>query len=286
MGYVRATTAASIRCALGEARHATWLAVPAVVELDGDAGGGAVVTAAVDQHHVLAFQAGGDSVRLWSLNHGDIVEVGLDGRGIAGDGLYARVATVTAELNRRGRRRVGLEGVVLAEPLSAALGGPMLELAVALALTAVADSSSDADELADACQAARRAGGQIAHRAEARTALAAAAGTALLFSGTERPRPVRLEPDAAFVIATAPADVLANVADEMEEAGATHVHVGGFGRRDHVVATTDALGAETIAVAVDRGRRRGDVLARAHVCRPASARSADGSAMFPLHLPG
>ena len=122
-----------------------------------DTTGGLVLPAALE----LGVEVRGDAadrIRLQSDMFDGVVDLAPDGGGRA-DGWGRYVAAVAAELSRRGRAPVGLEGVVHSTlPAGAGLSSSAaLEVAVALALCSVAALDVEPLELAQTCRRAEHA---------------------------------------------------------------------------------------------------------------------------------
>jgi galactokinase len=119
-----------------------------------DYSGGLVLPVAIDLGIGLTVRP---AERIALVSAGDPIELVADGSGdVRGWGRY--VAAVAQELAGLGRPAVGLEGALDADlPQGAGLGSSgALEVAVALALCAVAEFELDPLELALACQRAER----------------------------------------------------------------------------------------------------------------------------------
>jgi galactokinase len=117
-----------------------------------DYAGGLVLPIAVDLGVAVEIEP---AERIVVSSGGETVDVAADGTGNAeGWGRYP--AAVSAELADLGRRPVGMRGEVTSDlPAGAGLGSSAaLEIAVALALCAVADFAPEPLELASACRRA------------------------------------------------------------------------------------------------------------------------------------
>jgi len=117
-----------------------------------DTTGGLVLPVAIHLGVCIAVTA---AERISLVSGGEAVDVAADGRE-HGTGWGAYASAVAAELAALGRPAIGIAGVVEADlPRGAGLGSSAaLEVAVALALCAVADFDLDSRELARACRRA------------------------------------------------------------------------------------------------------------------------------------
>ncbi|MFY9579023.1 MAG: galactokinase family protein [Gaiellaceae bacterium] len=144
-----------------------------------DYAGGLVLPIAVDLGIRLIVEP---AERIVLVSDGRRVDVAADGTGeVEGWGRYP--AAVAAELAELGRPAVGIEGTIEADLLvGAGLGSSAaLEVAVGLALCAVADFELDRLELASACRRAElRAVGVPCGIMDQATSLLGRVGTALL----------------------------------------------------------------------------------------------------------
>ena len=144
-----------------------------------DYAGGLVLPIAVDLGIRVIVEP---AERIVLVSDGHRVDVAADGTGQADDwGRYP--AAVAAELTELGRRAVGIEGKIEADlPVGAGLSSSAaLEVAIGLALCAVADFGLDRLDLASACRRAElRAVGVPCGIMDQATSLLGRAGTALL----------------------------------------------------------------------------------------------------------
>src|SRR5947208_10965891 len=142
-----------------------------------------------------------DEIRL--VSDGDALRLGADGTGVA-RGWDRYVAAVAGELDSLGRAAVGIAGSVESNlPRGAGLGSSgALEVAVALALCAVADFELEPLQLAQACQRAeRRAVGVPSGILDQAASLLGRAGHALLLDcGTLAHRWIELPDELAIVV--------------------------------------------------------------------------------------
>jgi Galactokinase galactose-binding signature/GHMP kinases N terminal domain len=141
----------------GEDLMSTTFWAPGRVNLIGehtDYSGGLVLPVAIQLGVAMTVEP---AERIALVSDGDAVELAAGGTGETyGWGRY--VAAVARELGALGRPAVGIEGVVVADlPRGAGLGASgALEVALALALCAVADFKLAAFELVLACQRAEQ----------------------------------------------------------------------------------------------------------------------------------
>jgi galactokinase len=179
------------------------LRAPGRVNLIGehtDYSGGLVLPVAIDLGIGLTVRP---AERIALVSDGDRIELVADGSGeVRGWGRY--VGAVAQELARLGRPAVGLEGAVEADlPQGAGLGSSgALEVAVALALCAVAEFELDPLELALACQRAeRRAVGVPSGILDQAASLLGREGCALLLDcGTLEHRWVQVPQELAVIV--------------------------------------------------------------------------------------
>ena len=165
-----------------------------------DYAGGFVLPIAVDIGIRLTVEA---ADRISLVSDGRRVEVEADGRGEA-DGWGRYPAAVAAELAQLGRPAVGIEGVVEADvPAGGGLGSSAaLEVAIALALCAVAELSVEPLALAAACQRAelRAVGVPCGIMDQAASLLGRADFALLLDCGTLEYRYVPLPEELAILV--------------------------------------------------------------------------------------
>jgi galactokinase len=155
------TAAARIAAALDGARGVGWFQAPGRVNLIGehtDYNEGFVLPFAIDRACVVAARPA-ETVRVRSLDADGIVELAPDGRfdpsGVRPEwGRY--VAGVVHELAALGRPSVGMDAVLASDvPVGAGLSSSAaLEVACAVALSAVADWTIASTALAEACRRA------------------------------------------------------------------------------------------------------------------------------------
>jgi galactokinase len=169
-----------------------------------DYSGGLVLPVAIQYGISLDVARTGDEIALVSETYGVAKPFAGDGSGasIGGWGRYAQAVAV--ELDLLGRPPVGLEGTVTSDlPAGAGLSSSAaLEVAVALALCAVADFEIDPIELALACQRAElRAVGVPCGILDQAAALLGREGHAILLDcGTLEYSLVPVPPEAALVV--------------------------------------------------------------------------------------
>jgi galactokinase len=165
-----------------------------------DYSGGLVLPVAIDLGIGLTVRP---AERIALVSNGDSIELAADGSGdSAGWGRY--VAGVAHELAELGRPSVGIEGAVEADlPQGAGLGSSgALEVAVALALCAVAEFELEPVQLALACQRAeRRAVGVPSGILDQAASLLGREGCALLLDcGTLEHRWVEVPHELAVIV--------------------------------------------------------------------------------------
>ena len=122
-----------------------------------DYSGGLVLPVAIQYGISLdVAEEGGAEIRLHSVGFGPAVQFSADGSGGPGKGWARYAHAVAGELGALGRPPVGLAGALTSTlPSGAGLSSSAaLEVAVALALCAVADWELEPLELADACRRA------------------------------------------------------------------------------------------------------------------------------------
>jgi galactokinase len=185
-------------------RRSFW--APGRVNLIGeytDLAGGLVLPAAIDLGvHIDAAPA--DRIRLQSDRYEEWAELAADGVAFEGVGWGRYVAAVAVELALLGRPPVGLEGSISSTlPVGAGLSSSAaLEVALAVALCAVADFPVEPLDLAQACRRAeRRAVGVHSGIMDQAAALLGRAGYAVLLdTGSLEHELVALPPELALVI--------------------------------------------------------------------------------------
>jgi galactokinase len=181
-----------------------------------DYSGGLVLPAAIDRGVVLDVEPAAQ-ISLRSTRFEGAVHVPADGSVAPASGWGRYVTAVAGELAALGRPPVGLAGVVHSNlPAGAGLSSSAaLEVAVALALCAVADFPLDALTLAQACQRAEhRAVGVPSGVMDQAASLLGRADTALLLDcGTLDHRLVPLPADLALLV------VDSGVTRELEASG-------------------------------------------------------------------
>jgi galactokinase len=185
-------------------RRSFW--APGRVNLIGeytDLAGGLVLPAAIDLG-VRIDAAAADRIHLRSDGYEEPAELGADGTSFAGAGWGRYVAAVALELALLDRPPVGLEGTISSSlPVGAGLSSSAaLEVAVAVALCAVADFPVEPLDLAQACRRAeRRAVGVPSGIMDQAAALLGRAGYAILLdTGSLEYELVALPRDLALVI--------------------------------------------------------------------------------------
>jgi galactokinase len=185
-------------------RRSFW--APGRVNLIGeytDLTGGLVLPAAIDLG-VRIDAARADRIHLQSDGYEELAELAADGAAFEGAGWGRYVAAVAVELALLGRPRVGLEGNISSTlPVGAGLSSSAaLEVAVAVALCAVADFPVEPLDLAQACRRAeRRAVGVPSGIMDQAAALLGRAGCAILLdTGSLEHELVALPPELALVI--------------------------------------------------------------------------------------
>jgi galactokinase len=185
-------------------RRSFW--APGRVNLIGeytDLAGGLVLPAAIDLG-VRIDAARADRIHLQSDGYEEPAELAADGAAFEGAGWGRYVAAVAVELALLGRPRVGLEGNISSTlPVGAGLSSSAaLEVAVAVALCAVADFPVEPLDLAQACRRAeRRAVGVPSGIMDQAAALLGRAGHAILLdTGSLEHELVALPPELALVI--------------------------------------------------------------------------------------
>ena len=165
--------------------------------------GGLVLPAALDLGVRLDVRPA-DRISLRSERYGDTAGAAADGSGFTGSGWGRYVAAVAVELSLLGRPPTGLEGSVAATvPAGAGLSSSAaLEVAVAVALCAVADFQLDPMTLAQAAQRAElRAVGVPCGIMDQAAAVLGREGCALLLdTGSLEHELVELPPDLAIVV--------------------------------------------------------------------------------------
>jgi galactokinase len=162
-----------------------------------------VLPAAIDLG-VRIDAAAADRIHLRSDGYEEPAELGADGTSFAGAGWGRYVAAVALELALLDRPPVGLEGTISSSlPVGAGLSSSAaLEVAVAVALCAVADFPVEPLDLAQACRRAeRRAVGVPSGIMDQAAALLGRAGYAILLdTGSLEYELVALPRDLALVI--------------------------------------------------------------------------------------
>jgi galactokinase len=143
--------------AIAEPVVATW--APGRVNLIGehtDYGGGLVLPAAIQLGIALDVLSVADEISLSSERFGPATPFPADGGGAASEGWARYAQAVAAELALLGRPPVGLVGTVASDlpPRAGLSSSAALEVAVALALCAIADFELEPLEVALACQRA------------------------------------------------------------------------------------------------------------------------------------
>ena len=121
-----------------------------------DYSGGLVLPVAIELGVAVEVDVAADEVSVASIRYGPAPAFAADGSGPAASGWARYAQAVAAELAALGRPAVGLTGTIHSDlPAGAGLSSSAaLEVAVALALCAVADYELDPLELALACQRA------------------------------------------------------------------------------------------------------------------------------------
>ena len=169
-----------------------------------DYSGGLVLPIAIQYGIRLAAVAGEQEITLVSESYGKAETVAADGRGPRAQGWARYVQAVAAELADAGRPTVGLTGTVSSDlPSRAGLSSSAaIEVAVALALCAVADFELDPLELALLCQRAelRAVGVPCGILDQAACLLGSDERAILLDCDSLEHRPIRVPRDAALVI--------------------------------------------------------------------------------------
>ncbi len=169
-----------------------------------DYSGGLVLPVAIQYGISLDVAAVDDRVALASEGFGAATPFAADGSGAAADGWARYAQAVAAELHLLGRPPVGLVGTLTSDlPVGAGLSSSAaLEVAVGLALCAVANFELAPLELALACQRAElRAVGVPCGILDQAAALLGRAGHAILLDcGTLEHRLVALPAEAALVV--------------------------------------------------------------------------------------
>jgi galactokinase len=190
---------------VAEALLSTW--APGRVNLIGehtDYSGGLVLPAATQFGVTLEILSPSDSVSLTSTLAGVAQPIQPDGGGIAATGWARYPQAVAAELAVLGRPPVGLIGTVSSDlPAGAGLSSSAaLEVAVALALCAVADWELEPLELALACQRAelRAVGVPCGILDQAASILGEKGSAVLLDCWTLEYRLVTMPPEAVLLI--------------------------------------------------------------------------------------
>ena len=185
-------------------RRSFW--APGRVNLIGeytDLAGGLVLPAAIELG-VRIDAAPADRIHLQSDGYEEPAELAADGTAFEGAGWGRYVAAVAVELALLGRPPVGLEGTISSTlPVGAGLSSSAaLEVAVAVALCAVADFPVESLDLAQACRRAeRRAVGVPSGIMDQAAALLGRAGYAILLdTGSLEHELVALPPELALVI--------------------------------------------------------------------------------------
>jgi galactokinase len=169
-----------------------------------DYSGGLVLPVAIQYGISLDVAAVEDRVALVSERFGAAAPFAPDGSGAAVDGWARYGQAVAAELDLLGRPPVGLAGTLTSDlPVGAGLSSSAaLEVAIGLALCAVADFDLDPLELALACQRAElRAVGVPCGILDQAAALLGREGHAILLDcGTLEHRLVAVPTEAALVV--------------------------------------------------------------------------------------
>ncbi len=169
-----------------------------------DYSGGLVLPIAIQYGIRLAAARAEREITLVSEVYGKAETVAADGNGAGAHGWARYVQGVAAELGDAGRPAVGLTGTISSDlPSGAGLSSSAaLEVAVALALCAVADFELDPLELALLCQRAelRAVGVPCGILDQAACLLGSAERAILLDCGSLEHRLVRAPPGAALLI--------------------------------------------------------------------------------------
>ena len=169
-----------------------------------DYSGGLVLPVAVQYGVSLDVAGAGDEIALVSEGFGAAQPFPPDGSGSAVEGWARYAQAVAAELDLLGRPPVGLAGTIDSDlPVGAGLSSSAaLEVAVALALCAVAEFEVEPLELAQACRRAElRAVGVPCGILDQAASLLGRPGKAILLDcGTLEHRAVTVPDDAALVI--------------------------------------------------------------------------------------
>ena len=169
-----------------------------------DYSGGLVLPIAIQYGIRLAAAPAEREITLVSEGHGKAEPLAADGSGAGAQGWARYVQAVAAELDDAGRPAVGLTGTISSDlPSGAGLSSSAaLEVALALALCAVADFELDPLELALLCQRAelRAVGVPCGILDQAACLLGSDERAILLDCGSLEHRLVRVPPDAALVV--------------------------------------------------------------------------------------
>ncbi len=169
-----------------------------------DYSGGLVLPAAIQLSVWLEVEAVAGEIAFSSSLHGAAEPLAADGGGAPATGWARYVQAVAAELAALGRPSVGLRGNVVSDlPAGSGLSSSAaLEVAVALALCAVADFELEPLELAAACRRAelRAVGVPCGILDQAASVLGREGAAVLLDCGTLEHRLVRLPDEAVFAI--------------------------------------------------------------------------------------
>ena len=169
-----------------------------------DYSGGLVLPVAIQYGVELRVERVQDEIALTSELRGGAAVFAADGGGVRADGWARYAQAVAAELDALGRPPVGLAGTIASDlPAGAGLSSSAaLEIAVALALCAVADFEVEPLELALACQRAELAaiGVEVGILDQAASLLGREHHALFLNCGTLEHRLVPVLPEAALVV--------------------------------------------------------------------------------------
>ena len=169
-----------------------------------DYSGGLVLPAAIQYGVEVVVTGVENEISLRSDRFGEAAAFAANGGGAAVEGWARYAQAVAAELDELGRAAVGLRGHIVSDlPSGAGLSSSAaLEVAVALALCAVAEFALDPLELALACQRAelRAVGVPCGILDQAAAVLGRAGHAVLLDCGTLRHRLVPVPAEAGLVV--------------------------------------------------------------------------------------